>query len=83
MNASKHIGQLFRAEADDYTKVFETYFEDKQKKIEAKPEVTRMIKMINNAKTKKTLEKYRKDVESMGDIEVSAAFEDKMKTLKK
>ena len=83
MNASKHIGQLFRAEADDYTKVFDTYFEDKMnEKKKANPIVDRLLKMIAAAKSKKTLEKYRKDVEELGDIEVSAAFEDKFKNLK-
>ena len=83
MNASKHIGQLFRAEADDYTKVFDTYFEDKMnEKKKANPIVDRLLKMIAAAKSKTTLEKYRKDVEELGDIEVSAAFEDKFKNLK-
>lgn len=83
MNASKHIGQLFRAEADDYTKVFDTYFEDKMnEKKKANPIVDRLLKMIAAAKSKKTLEKYRKDVEELGDIEVSAAFEDKFKNLR-
>lgn len=83
MNASKHIGQLFRAEADDYTKVFDTYFEDKiNEKKKKDPLAHRLITLISNAKSKKTLENYRKDVEDLSDIEVSAAFEDKLKTFK-
>lgn len=56
MNAVKHIGQLFRAESDDYTRVLDSYFEDKQEEAKS-PEEDRILRMIEAADTLEKLNK--------------------------
>lgn len=74
MNACKHIGRLFRADNDDCTKIFDTYFQDKQKKdpeAEAKANMkARLLVMIKVSKTVASLEKKKKRVEELNDAHV-------------
>lgn len=84
MNACKHIGRLFRAENDDITKVFDTYFEDKEEKPELSvvekeklEEKERLLEMINNKKNKESLIKLSKAVRDLDDISVSIEYGNK------
>ncbi|MHA2009954.1 MAG: hypothetical protein ACW980_21785 [Promethearchaeota archaeon] len=87
MNACKHIGRLFRAENDNITKVFDSYFDNKVK--EKKGDVARdnmqrrLLKMIENKKTLQSLKKLSSEVVEFNDSDVSKAFESKQKELKK
>lgn len=58
MNACKHIGRLFRAENDNITKIFDTYFEDKMKEPELSKEADRLIRLINKATKVSEVQKY-------------------------
>lgn len=91
MNACKHIGRLFRAENDDITKVFDTYFE---KKIELSDEEKakdnlgrRLLKMIQAADSFAKLKKLDDDVTSFcqhkSDLYVGVAYNEKLAELKK
>lgn len=78
MNAAKHIGQIFRAESDDYTKVFESYFEKKQEKLD--PAVERVIQFIDKAKNKTALTKLKKDVDKVKSKAANDAYDKKLKS---
>jgi hypothetical protein len=75
MNACKHIGRLFRAENDDITKVFDSYFENKKEEVSEEDKArqnlkNRLIKMINNKKSIPSLLKMEDDVKKLEDDEV-------------
>lgn len=76
MNACKHIGRLFRAENDDCTKVFDTYFQDKQKEIKTPDDnmKDRLLKVIKASKTIKSLERKGANVKALGDSDVYEAY---------
>lgn len=65
MNAVKHAGPLFRAESDDYTKIFDSYFEKKQTEKED-PALDRMKKMIDSSGTREILGKLHKKALDLG-----------------
>jgi len=89
MNACKHIGRLFRADNDDVTKVFDSYFEKKKKVkkknplIEKKEELKkRLLEMIMVSTTVESLAKKEKDVKKLAMKEVTDAYYDKERVLK-
>ena len=88
MNACKHIGRLFRADNDDVTKVFDSYFEKKQVKkknplIEKKEELKkRLLEMIAVSTTTESLAKKEKEVKKLAAKEVTDAYYDKERELK-
>lgn len=86
MNACKHIGRLFRAENSDVTKIFDSYFEDKQKKkdpkIIAKENMKRrLLEMIAKSETVKSLDKKWDQVFKLDDEEVNMAYDLKYNSL--
>ena len=80
MNACKHIGRLFRAENDNITNIFDSYFDDKpqpepSKEDQAKAHLkTRLLKMINASKTITSLRKKEKQIAELKDKEVAEAY---------
>jgi len=89
MNACKHIGRLFRAENDDITNIFNTYFEDKKKaptlsvEEQARKNMkNRLKKMISHSKTKESLLEKKKTIMDFSDKEVIDLYEVKMLKLK-
>lgn len=83
MNACKHIGRIFRAENDNITNIFNTYFEDKMKEPELSPEEDRMIRLINKKTSIQGLEGITKQVNSLKSKAASEAFKDKWNELYK
>ncbi len=82
LNASKEIGQIFRAEKDDHSDIMRDYFEKKKEMVseddKAKAHVkTRLLKMIKAKKTIESLTKITNDVMSLDDPEVTQAYQDK------
>ena len=80
LNAAKDIGQIFRAEKDDFTDVMRPYFEKKiessvlSKEDEAKTELKgRLFKMIEASKTIKSLSLKLSKVAEMDDKELTEA----------
>jgi hypothetical protein len=65
LNASKEIGQIFRAEKDDYSDIMRDYFEKKAEVTEEDKAngilKNRMLKMINTSKTIAQLQKRAGD----------------------
>lgn len=87
MNGCKHIGRLFRAENDDITNIFDSFFEKKQKEVPAEDKAKgylkkRLFKMISNSKTKTSLKGKLKKIKELNDDEVNKAYENKLKELK-
>jgi hypothetical protein len=83
MNACKHIGRLFRAENDNITKVFDTYFEDKMKEPELSPEEDRMIRLIGEMESVEGLEIMRTKANKLNSESVKEAFNNKFNELNK
>lgn len=90
MNSIKHIGRLFRAENDNITNIFDTYFDKPEEKVEvseedkAKSELKkRFLTMIDVKLTVASLDKLGKQVDEIGDTEVTKAFNTKRKELNK
>jgi len=90
MNGCKHIGRLFRAENDDITKVFDSYFEKKIESITETPEQkkktimkNRLIKMINHSKSLESLKKKYQDCLNLKDDEIIKIYNKKKKLLTK
>lgn len=82
MNAAKHIGRLFRAENDDCTKIFDTYFEGKIESINSSgivysknPATERMLLMIEKSIDLSALEKLKNNITE----ETQAAYINKLK----
>lgn len=89
LNAAKDIGQIFRAEKDDFTDVMRPYFEEKiessalSKEDEAKTELKgRLFKMIEASKTIKSLSLKLSKVAEMDDKELTEAYKKKQVELK-
>tara|TARA_R110000824_G_scaffold131428_1_gene293482 strand:+ start:75 stop:779 length:705 start_codon:yes stop_codon:yes gene_type:complete len=87
LNASKEIGQIFRAEKDDHSDVMRDYFEKKKevtKEDEAESHIkTRLLKMINAAKTITSLRKLEKQIATIKDKEVAEVYMNKEINLQK
>jgi len=89
INASKEIGQIFRAEKDDYSDVMRAYFSNKQKsynemstKQKADFEMKkRLLNLIPKKKTIESLNKLKDKVSSLNDDEVNKLFSEKSKTI--
>ena len=88
MNASKEIGQIFRAEKDDYTDVMRDYFNEKQKVKDESPEVKakeelkkRLLQMIDKSGTVESLKKKLKAVDGLMDEQVKERYDLMMKKL--
>jgi len=82
LNASKEIGQIFRAEKDDHSDIMRDYFEKKKEVLseddKAKANIkTRLLKMIKAKKTYKSLHKISDDVKKLNDSEVIMEFNKK------
>jgi len=82
LNASKEIGQIFRAEKDDHSDIMRDYFENKKEMVseddKAKAHVkTRLLKMIKAKKTLNSLHKISDDVKKLNDSEVIMKFNKK------
>lgn len=89
MNASKEIGQIFRAEKDDYTDVMRDYFDEKQKVKDESPEVKakeelkkRLLEMIKASKTVESLIKKEQQILKLNDKEVDEAYSERFNELK-
>ena len=79
LNASKEIGQIFRAEKDDYSDIMRGYFEKKKKEPSKEDQAkahlkTRLLKMINASKTISSLRKKEKQIAELKDKEVAEAY---------
>ncbi len=81
LNASKKIGQIFRAETDDYADIMRDHFEKKQEVPEedkAKAHMKqRLLKMIASKKTVASLQKISDDCIGFLDGEVNNAYSKK------
>lgn len=82
LNASKEIGQIFRAEKDDHSDIMRGYFEKKKKEPSKEDQAkahlkTRLLKMIKAKKTYKSLHKISDDVKKLNDSEVIMEFNKK------
>jgi hypothetical protein len=88
MNACKHIGRLFRAENDNITNVFDTYFEKKLENAEISEEEKakqnkkdRLLKMIKYKRSIESLKKLGESVDELDDKEVIEAYNEKFEKL--
>lgn len=90
INATKEIGQIFRAEKDDHADVMRDYFEKKQDATEETPEQKadkemkkRLITLIGKSKTLASLRKKQDSVAKLSNTEVTDAYNIKLDELTK
>ena len=86
INASKEIGQIFRAEKDDHSDIMRDYFEKKKEVVTKEDEEAielkkRLLNFFKTVKTLESLKKQSKKVIALRDKEVYNAYKSKEEEL--